>query len=316
MAFEHVQFKSLDFRMEYFGMPLLNECNLCGSTNLQPYALSFAHDVVHNSIGRCAGCGMYFANPMRTEAELSEFYATQYYDNSGDRMANEFPVQVIQAREQLLKDLVPLRSPPGRFLEIGCGYGPVLVAARDLGYEVTGIEPSDAARVWALDTHGLKIRAEFLEHCGFEDATFDVIYAWHVIEHVRDMTGFLKEVHRILKPGGIFFFGTENYRCIPNRASRAHHLLSGSLPGLDTADEHTFLFTPKLVRTVFPRFGFHVDMVGAYQPHHKRSTFFAPARHGSTIKRAIHYSLLGSIYALASVYPDGGAHLKAAVRKK
>ncbi|MEG1833416.1 MAG: class I SAM-dependent methyltransferase [Burkholderiaceae bacterium] len=296
-------------------MQLVDQCNLCGSDNLRPFSVAFARDVVHNSIGRCADCGMFFANPMRSEDELNEFYASEYYEDSGERMVREFPLRVADAKQQLQHDVLALRPPPGRFLEVGCGYGPVLLAARELGYEVVGIEPGSEARAWAGREHGLEVRGEILERCGFEDQSFDVIYAWHVIEHVPDMTRFLKEVRRVLKPGGVFFFGTENYRCIPNRFSRAHHLMTGSLPGLDTADEHTFLFTPKLVCSVFPRFGFAVDMVRAYQPHHKRATFFAPARRGSPLKRAIHYSVLGTVYGLASAWPGGGAHLKAAVRR-
>jgi len=259
---------------------------------------------------------MFFANPMSTEEELNEFYAAQYYKDSGERMVKEFPLRVADAKLQLKKEVVPLCPPPGRFLEVGCGYGPVLLAARELSYEAVGIELGKDAQSWALKEHGLELRAEILERCGFEDQAFDVIYAWHVIEHVPDMARFLKEVYRVLKPGGVFFFGTEHYRCIPNRASRAHHLLTGSLPGIDTAGEHTFLFTPQLVRNVFPRFGFEVDMVRAYQPHHKRAMFFAPARRGSIVKRTVHYALLGGVYALASLWPNGGAHLKAAVRRK
>ena len=127
------------------------------------------------------------------------------------------------------------------------------------------------------------------------------------------MNRFLKEIYRILKPGGLFFFGTEHYRCLPNLYSRGLHLLTGSLPGLDTADEHTFLFTPRSVKRIFPRFGFRVVNVKAYHPQHKSDTFFAPARRGSVFKRLVHTTVLGTIYGLSVTWPGAGAHLQVSV---
>lgn len=296
-------------------MRLLQHCNVCGSSRLRPWAVSFAADALHRSMARCADCGMFCANPMCTEEELNSFYANSYYADSGAAMIRAFPGHVETSRSRIARDILPLAPPPGRFLEVGCGYGPVLIAARDLGYEVTGIELGDQAREWAAREHGLEMHGRILEECGFADASFDVIFAWHVIEHVPDMTRFLNEVRRVLKPGGIFFFGTENYRSLPIRVNRALHLLGGTLPGLDTADEHTFLFTPGLVRSLFPRFGFQVESAHAFQPHHKRTVFFAPARRGGPLKRAVHHAMLGVVYGLATALPGGGDHMQAAVRR-
>lgn len=296
-------------------MRLIHRCNVCGSDRIRPYALSFGEPAVHNSMASCACCGMYFANPMRTEEELNHFYATVYYAESRERQIAEFPTRVAQARAQLAAEVVTRRPPSGRFLEIGCGYGSVLVAARELGYEVVGSEPGDAAREFAVREHGLDVRPQMLEQCHFEDTSFDVIYGWHVIEHVPDMARFLREVRRVLKPGGVFFFGTENYRCLPNRYSRAMHLLTGSLPALDTADEHTFLFTPASVRSIFPRFGYRVASVRAYQPTHKRDRFFAPAQRNRGLKRVVHMAVLGAVYWLAVAWPGAGAHMHAAVMR-
>jgi len=49
-----------------------------------------------------------------------------------------------------------------------------------------------------------------MEHMSFPDETFDFIYSSLVFEYARDWDTFLKEVHRILKPGGILLFSTHN----------------------------------------------------------------------------------------------------------
>jgi SAM-dependent methyltransferase len=42
------------------------------------------------------------------------------------------------------------------------------------------------------------------------DGRFDLVFSDYVLEHVEDPAGFLAEVHRVLKPGGHFFFRTPN----------------------------------------------------------------------------------------------------------
>jgi predicted SAM-dependent methyltransferase len=46
-----------------------------------------------------------------------------------------------------------------------------------------------------------------------KENTFDQIFAKHIIEHLDNPRGFLKEVHRILKPGGVAFIETPHFSC-------------------------------------------------------------------------------------------------------
>ena len=59
-------------------MRLIKVCNICGSDRIRPYALSFSDQAVHNSMASCPDCGIYFANPMKDESELKDFYARYY----------------------------------------------------------------------------------------------------------------------------------------------------------------------------------------------------------------------------------------------
>ena len=51
---------------------------------------------------------------------------------------------------------------------------------------------------------GLNVRYGTLDSFKFADETFDCILASHVIEHLIDPISTLQEIHRILRPGGIF----------------------------------------------------------------------------------------------------------------
>jgi ubiquinone/menaquinone biosynthesis C-methylase UbiE len=92
-------------------------------------------------------------------------------------------------------------------LEIGVGMGShaQLIAAH--AGEYTGIDITDcavkatSARLEAFDLRG-SIQKMDAEHMLFPDATFDAIWSWGVIHHSSNTQKVVREMHRVLKPGG------------------------------------------------------------------------------------------------------------------
>lgn len=113
-------------------------------------------------------------------------------------------------RQQLGPDPRTLRA-----LDIGCGCGFLAEEFARLGFDVTGIDPSDAA-LTAARRHaagaGLAIRylAGRGEQLPLPDGTFDVAYCCDVLEHVSDVPRVLAETARVLKPGALYLFDTLN----------------------------------------------------------------------------------------------------------
>ncbi len=94
-------------------------------------------------------------------------------------------------------DLLP---PGGRVLEIGAGIGWQAQALHDAGYKVSAIDiPSSNLkdqRIWSVtDYDGITIP--------FEDNEFDIIFSSNVLEHILHIYEFQKEIHRVLKDGGV-----------------------------------------------------------------------------------------------------------------
>lgn len=90
-----------------------------------------------------------------------------------------------------------------KLLDIGCGRGDFTKDFKDLGLDVSGIdrERGDSAMLQGID---IRISDDLENNAfPFEDENFDVVFSKSVIEHIRDPDKFVKEIHRVLKPGGI-----------------------------------------------------------------------------------------------------------------
>lgn len=105
-----------------------------------------------------------------------------------------------------------------RLLEIGCGVGAVLAVLGETfpGLALTGIDlvPSQiAAARELLASRGVKAELHVADAAKlpFDDASFDHVYGVWVLEHVRDARPILREVHRVLRPGGTVAFHETDY---------------------------------------------------------------------------------------------------------
>jgi 2-polyprenyl-3-methyl-5-hydroxy-6-metoxy-1,4-benzoquinol methylase len=146
----------------------------------------------------------------------------------------------------------------GRLLDVGCAYGWFGEVARERGWDVAGVEaaeePASAAR-----NAGLDVVTGTLENVAYPEARFDVVTLWDVLEHVPDIDGFLNEVRRVLKPGGLLALQSPNIRSVMARQAGADWswLL---LP------HHVWHFTPSAMKATLERRGFAVEKLTTWEP--------------------------------------------------
>ena len=107
-----------------------------------------------------------------------------------------------------LPQLVNFDDYRGRtLLEVGCGVGIDLVRFARAGTIVTGIDISKIAIELAhrnIEQHGLQADLQLMngECMGFPQNTFDVVYAHGVLQYTAETGKMIREIHRVLKPGG------------------------------------------------------------------------------------------------------------------
>ncbi len=234
-------------------------CNLCGSSRTRlrfPSTLSRRGDRaadfrctsdgygIHPPIVQCLDCGLIYTNPRYGAAEIAEAYR-----------AVEDPLYVLEREgrvltfERHLRPIEALAGPgPGRrLLDVGCHIGVFLEIAGAHGWEAWGVEPSR----WAVEiarAKGLRVIEGTLREAAFPDAWFDVVTMWDVIEHLSDPMGELREVHRILKPGGWVVIHTMDIE------SPFARLLGARWPWL--MEMHLYYFSRRTLRRMLERAGF------------------------------------------------------------
>ncbi|MGH7095066.1 MAG: bifunctional 2-polyprenyl-6-hydroxyphenol methylase/3-demethylubiquinol 3-O-methyltransferase UbiG [Stellaceae bacterium] len=130
------------------------------------------------------------------------------------------PVRLGFIRRELLahftRDSVSLRPFEGlSLLDIGCGGGLITEPMARLGFRVTAIDAAEAAIAVARDhaeASGLAIdyRATTAEALTDEGASFDVVLALELVEHVADRDALFAAIGALVAPGGAFIGATIN----------------------------------------------------------------------------------------------------------
>ncbi len=107
-------------------------------------------------------------------------------------------------------------------LEVGCGEGYGTFFLSKHAKKVTGIDVDEDSILDARKKYEGN-NCSFQKYDGFtipfDDSSFDLIVSFQVIEHVQNVDRYLKEIKRVLKPGGTFLLTTPNrhYRLKPGQ---------------------------------------------------------------------------------------------------
>jgi SAM-dependent methyltransferase len=140
-----------------------------------------------------------------------------------------------------------------KILDAPCGDGEVSIGLAKLGFEVSAVDMVDELLPEARTALDGRFRlADMTRPLPWPDASFDLIACIEGIEHLEDAFAFLREMHRLLKPGGILlvttpnvislrsrmrFFGSGFYNCDPRPLDESarhplHHIGLRTFPEL------------------------------------------------------------------------------------
>ncbi len=201
---------------------------------------------------------------------------------------------------KILKEL-----PSGRMLDVGCGYGKLSAGLVKMGWQAVGIDivsgPLQASAVQGVQP----IRGDFLSALPFRDQAFDLVFAGEVIEHTTSERALIRDLARVLKPGGQLVVTTPNLVSLRNRI----YMLLGKLPLNAAAEFHYRVFTLESLTNLVESQGFRVQTVS--------SSYVLFLSEG---KGRLHQYLPAGLKSLGerlgSIFPSLGAHLIVSARKR
>ncbi len=149
------------------------------------------------SIASCEVCGLGHTTPQPDD--LSRYYGATYHGGRHGLTAN----YCAKRRVRIITSVVG-SGQDRRLLDVGCGDGTFLLAARAHGWNVTGTEVNpDIARAAGLDVRSSLDQVQ-------NDGQFDCITLWHSLEHLRDPLATLTQLAGILKPQGSLVVAVPN----------------------------------------------------------------------------------------------------------
>lgn len=155
------------------------------------------------AVSICDECGLVQQNPCIPQEKMSGIYERIEDKITLENLAHSVCEEEGRARLAALKALL---APPARLLEVGCSDGTFLALAQEAGYDVRGVDPSEANIAKAKELHpGLDVSVGFAE--GLSAAReFDAACHFYVLEHSFAPVAFLKTLRNLLKDGGLMFF--------------------------------------------------------------------------------------------------------------
>ena len=151
----------------------------------------------------------------------------------------------------LLEKMLPLK---GKLLDIGTGFGYFLDMARQRGWKVSGIEIEQKAFDFATNNYKLEIFNKPIPELNIPDNTYDAVTLWIVLEQLPDPKGEMRNIFRILKPGGVVYIRVYNFsfhRLLLN-ISRFLNIIFKMSPSVI----HSYNFTSKSLRMIIKDTGF------------------------------------------------------------
>jgi SAM-dependent methyltransferase len=223
----------------------VSACPLCESnegvkifTNIKDWSFNCAPG--EWAYWKCIKCQSLYLNPRPTRESIGRAYGSYYTHNNDAIGKNSFDAYRQKLRNECLfhwlgidvnprmhfksklyldmfKPFIfrkyPLdeinKYPRGTLLDVGCGNGDLMDAAKLMGFSVNGLE-IDPAAVTAAIGRGLTVRQGSYDLLSEYQDNFDYIICSHVIEHVHDPRQLLQLLIKAVKPGGRIFIAWPN----------------------------------------------------------------------------------------------------------
>lgn len=209
---------------------------------------------------RCEDCGLMFRHPKDDAVTNLKFYQEDYDEGVTSELPDDAALAAMLTSRfaGTQKDfsariaLMRLFAPKGRMLDYGASWGYGAWQLAQAGFDVTGFEISQPRARFATQKLGVRMLTTLAEFAAAPDASFDAIFANHVIEHLPSVSPTFREFARLLAPGGhLFVF-------VPNCTGSEEEKTFAWKQSWAIGEKHTIAYDDRFFVNNLPAYGFDV----------------------------------------------------------
>ena len=235
-------------------------CLCCGSAAINKVFECKDYTVSNEyfEIWQCNTCSFRFTQNAPDESGIGVYYQSAEYISHSDtkrglvnRLYHYVRNFALTTKLNLLQEITGLKH--GVLLDVGAGTGAFAFTMEQAGWNVTGLEPDETARVNALKNYKLQLE-ELSNLDNLHDNTFDAITLWHVLEHVHELHQYLERFFQLLKPAGRLVIA------VPNHTSYDADYYKQYWAAYDVP-RHLYHFSPKSMQILLEQKGFVIETV-------------------------------------------------------
>ncbi|AXE61660.1 class I SAM-dependent methyltransferase [Candidatus Thioglobus sp. NP1] len=184
-------------------------CALCRGNDLKRISEKDSKNKGELIVCFCNSCSMVSQNPIPTEHQVEQYYATEYRQDYKQVFVPKLK-HIYRAGNLALNRLGFLTNKniaSGKLLDVGAGGGEFTYVSSQLGFDSTGIELNIGYSNYAKDQYQANVKTGQLADV---DGKFDVITMFHVMEHIPDPIKTFKKLYDLLNEDGLLFIEVPN----------------------------------------------------------------------------------------------------------
>ncbi len=218
-------------------------CNVCGNSDSENFELKYQKP--EYAVVSCNSCSFYFIPPYYRKKIKYEQYKNRQVSDAVRAGNNWIKVQRHKLRFQFIRKYVKT----GKLFDLGAGWGHFLLAGKELGFDIYGIEISEEPYLYCVND--LKLPVDHIDFFQMDESNkFDVLTMWDVLEHIDESNKFLAKCSSLVKPGGYLFLQVPQIDSFIARRYKGNW----KMMGLD----HVNYFGKDTIKSILKQHGFEV----------------------------------------------------------
>lgn len=221
-------------------------CCVCGNTDKTAFKVKYQKETF--AVVTCNTCNLHFIPPYYRKKIKYGNYKDEKVTQAVRQGNNWVKVQ----RHKLRFDFIKKYKASGDLFDLGAGWGHFMLAGKELGYNVYGIEISEQPYLYSKND--LKLPVDHLDFFQMkEDKKFDIVTLWDVLEHIDEADKFVEKIARVTKEDGILVLQVPQ---IDSYFAKKHKD-NWKMMGLD----HVNYFGKDTITQLLEKYGFKVEKI-------------------------------------------------------